>query len=74
MRELIERKKAAKKTVGNTDMRSAYYSASDGIGGVESALENEPFSKDRKLHAAFKKAQDALDEFEKLLSAGYNWD
>jgi len=74
MRELIERKSAAKKSVDGQDMRESYYSASDGIYGIEGALKSNVFDGDSKLHGAFKKLMKSFDEFGKQLNARYDWD
>jgi len=70
--DLTERK-GAKIPVGNTDMRSAYYSASDGLYGVESALENPPFKSDLRLRAAFRDVMAEFKAFDRILD-NYAWD
>lgn len=57
------------------DVRTPYYKMTDGIIGVEQAIESDPLlGKDRALLDAFQKVKAAEDAFSKLLSARYNWD
>jgi len=69
----LTERKGAKIPVGNPDMRSAYYSVSDGMYGLLDVLGTPPFMHDKKLRSAFKKVQDAMSEFDKRLN-DYAWD
>ena len=66
--------KTIKKPVGSDAIRKSYYRTADGLGGLTTAIQNDPATKgDAKLKASLKMLRDA----EKALAAAlapYAWD